>query len=342
MSFVLKLLTRIFLLFSLSTALANFSFAETPDWTARPIHPTQTSRTKPHTRQKKKQPARRRVRKPVVKRTVVKAVHTRRAIPKKVGKKRVISRVTHEPESMNLAIFGSRHRHVPIIDRQLKGAIFYLASGHGGPDPGAIGHYGRSRLPEDEYAYDVTIRLARLLLQHGAAVYMIVQDRNDGIRDAAILPIDYDEVAYPKQAIPRNQTARLRQTTTAVNQLYARNRSTYQRFITIHVDSRSKGETTDVFFYHHPQSKAGLKLTKHIHQRFLANYRQHRPARPYLGRVSSRGSLYVVKNSHPPTVFIELGNIQNKLDQRRFVLYQNRQVLASWLCQGILTDYKKR
>ena len=273
---------------------------------------------------------------------MVKKAVTRGAVPKKAGQLKKVSRPTHRAETISLSLFGSRYSHIQVQDRQLSGAIFYLASGHGGPDPGAIGRYGNRLLPEDEYAYDVTIRLARLLLQHGAAVYMIVQDRNDGIRDAAVLPIDYDEVAYPNQTIPRNQTARLRQTTTAVNQQYARNRSSFQRFITIHVDSRSKGETTDVFFYHHPQSKAGQKLARHIHKGFLGNYRRHRPDRPYLGRVTSRGSLYVIKNSHPPTVFIELGNIQNKLDQRRFVLYQNRQVLASWLCQGILVDYKNR
>lgn len=237
---------------------------------------------------------------------------------------------------------GSRYATIPTLDGQLSGTVYYLASGHGGPDPGAIGKYGKQRLPEDEYAYDVTLRLARLLIQHGAAVYMIVQDRNDGIRDVAVLPIDYDEVAYPNQAIPLNQTSRLRQTTTAVNSEYARHKGRYQRFVTIHVDSRSKGETTDVFFYHHPQSKVGLRLARHIHKTFLANYRRHRPARPYMGRVSSRGSLYVVKNSHPPTVFIELGNIQNSLDQRRFLIPQNRQALANWMCQGILTDYRTR
>lgn len=259
-----------------------------------------------------------------------------------VRKKRTVSKKVVLPVSRRLAIMGSRYATIPTLDGQLGGTVYYLASGHGGPDPGAIGRYRKQRLPEDEYAYDVTLRLARLLIQHGATVYMIVQDRNDGIRDQAVLPIDYDEVAYPNQAIPLNQTSRLRQTTTAVNGEYARHKGRYQRFITIHVDSRSKGETTDVFFYHHPQSKVGLRLARHIHKTFLANYRRHRPARPYMGRVSSRGSLYVVKNSHPPTVFIELGNIQNSLDQRRFLIPQNRQALANWMCQGIVTDYRTR
>ena len=340
---MLKLLTCIFLLFSLLVTLANVAIAESVYWPDQlVIRAKQSSRLKPPVHQKRRHRVQKTARKTTLKRNVVKPIRTRRAAPKKVSRLRTASRPARQTGTINVSLFGGRYSRIPVLDRQLSGAVFYLASGHGGPDPGAIGRFGNRLLPEDEYAYDVTIRLARLLLQHGAAVYMIVQDRNDGIRDAAVLPIDYDEVAYPKQAIPRNQTARLRQTTTAVNQQYARNRSTFQRFVTIHVDSRSKGETTDVFFYHHPHSKAGQKLAKHIHKGFLGNYRRHRPDRPYLGRVTSRGSLYVIKNSHPPTVFIELGNIQNKLDQRRFVLYQNRQVLASWLCQGILVDYKSR
>ncbi|MEZ0610792.1 N-acetylmuramoyl-L-alanine amidase [Fibrella sp. WM1] len=226
--------------------------------------------------------------------------------------------------------------------RPLDGTVFYLASGHGGPDPGALGKYGRYLLPEDEYAYDVTVRLAQLLKQQGATVFMMVQDLNDGIRNDAVLKLDRDEVAYPRQPIPLNQTARLNQTTTAVNRLYARHKAAYQRFITIHVDSRSQGEKIDVFFYHHSGNKAGKQLAKHIHKRFKANYKRYQPDRPYSGNVTTRNTLYVVRNSHPPTVFIELGNIQNPLDQRRFLLASNRLALANWMMQGIVDDYQAR
>ena len=228
------------------------------------------------------------------------------------------------------------------VRKPLGGTVFYLASGHGGPDPGAIGKFGRALLPEDEYAYDVTVRLSELLKQQGATVFMLVRDPNDGIRNDAILKLDRDEVAYPRQRIPLNQTARLNQITTAVNKLYARHKTAYQRFITIHVDSRSQGQTIDVFFYHHSSSSIGKRLAKHIHQRFKKNYERHQPNRPYSGSVSTRNELYVVKNSLPPTVFIELGNIQNRLDQRRFLLAANRLALANWMVQGIIDDYRSR
>ncbi len=53
---------------------------------------------------------------------------------------------------------------------------FYVVSGHGGPDPGAIGRVGKHELHEDEYAYDIALRLARNPMQEGAEVHIIIQD----------------------------------------------------------------------------------------------------------------------------------------------------------------------
>ncbi|AHM60774.1 cell wall hydrolase/autolysin [Flammeovirgaceae bacterium 311] len=243
---------------------------------------------------------------------------------------------------LDVPLFGKKYSRVEVKDLQLKGAVYYLIAGHGGPDPGAIGKYGSYDLAEDEYAYDVTIRLARRLMEHGAIVYMIIQDGDDGIRDDSVLPMDRDESCYPNEPIPYSQKERLRQRTNAVNALYLKHRGAYQRMLSIHVDSRSKGQNIDVFFYHHENSPQGKRLAETVLQTFTAKYNQHQPNRNYHGSVSTRSSLYVIKYSHPPAVFIELGNIKNDLDQRRFVLFENRWALANWIADGMISDYKAR
>jgi N-acetylmuramoyl-L-alanine amidase len=243
---------------------------------------------------------------------------------------------------LEMPLFGEKYARVEVKSNKLQGAVYYLSSGHGGPDPGAVGKYGSYELAEDEYAYDVTIRLARVLMEHGATVYMIVQDPDDGIRDEGILKMDRDEVAYPSKTIPLNHNARLRQRTDAVNNLYYKHRGAYQRMLAIHVDSRSESQNIDVFFYHHENSSDGEQLAKSIHQTFTSKYKRYQPNRDYSGNVSHRSSLYVVKNSHPPTVFIELGNIRNVKDQRRFVIADNRQALANWIYEGLLADYQSK
>ena len=82
----------------------------------------------------------------------------------------------------DLSIFGEANSKLIKRDTKLNGAVFYLVAGHGGPDPGAVGTRGKYTFSEDEYAYDVTLRLGKRLLEHGATVHFIVQDPNDGIR----------------------------------------------------------------------------------------------------------------------------------------------------------------
>lgn len=243
---------------------------------------------------------------------------------------------------LNAPIFGPKYSRVPVLDRTMRGAVYYLSPGHGGPDPGAVGKYGAHRLAEDEYAYDVTLRLARRLMEHGATVYVLVQDPNDGIRDEQFLKVDYDEVTYPHQRIPLNQLARLRQRITQANQLHARHKGAYQRLLSLHVDSRSQGQKIDVFFYHHANSAAGLRTARSIHRVFTSRYARTQPNRPYSGNVLPRSALYEVRSSHAPAVFMELGNIHNARDQPRFLLPDNRQALANWIYEGLRADYVGR
>ncbi|HKJ40670.1 MAG TPA: N-acetylmuramoyl-L-alanine amidase [Sunxiuqinia sp.] len=236
-------------------------------------------------------------------------------------------------------IFGKDYEKVALIDNSLQGAIYYLVSGHGGPDPGAMGHLSGHPLCEDEYAYDVTLRLARCLIEHGALVYMITRDDNDGIRDNSFLKPDKDETCYPDLAIPRSQLKRLRERKDAVNKLYIQHKGSFQRLVITHVDSRSKGENIDVFFYHDKRSKTGKKLANILHQTFKQKYDEYQPNRGYHGSVSVR-NLYVLKYSYPPAVFMEIGNINHYRDQQRLIRVNNRQALANWICEGLMKDFK--
>ena len=92
-----------------------------------------------------------------------------------------------KPRTGKEALFGKEYATYQITSNELSGACFYLVSGHGGPDPGAIGIYQGRQLHEDEYAYDIILRLARELLSRGAKVHIIIQDKKDGIRDGHVL-----------------------------------------------------------------------------------------------------------------------------------------------------------
>lgn len=242
-------------------------------------------------------------------------------------------------KTVHYDIFGEKYATIEITSNDLKGAVYYLMSGHGGPDPGAVGKYNGFQVCEDEYAYDVTLRLARNLISEGATVYLITRDKNDGIRDAQNLKADQDELCYPNSKIPLNHIRRLRQRTDAVNNLYKKHKGEHQRMIAMHVDSRSVRENIDIFFYHDKRSKTGEKACTILRNTIEEKYKEHQPSRGYTGTISSR-NLYVVRNTWPTAIFIELGNMNHQRDVKRLVIPSNRQAVANWLTYGLIEDFK--
>lgn len=245
-----------------------------------------------------------------------------------------------KPATGKEPLFGKALATYPITSRELAGATFYLVGGHGGPDPGAIGKYQGHDLHEDEYAYDIVLRLGRELLMRGAKVHFIIQDKKDGIRNEAILKNSKRETCMGKE-IPLDQVARLRQRSQKIDQLYKKDKAAYKRAIFVHVDSRSQGKQTDVYFYHAPGSKQGKRLAERMRNTLESKYKRHQPGRGFKGTVSER-NLYVLRNTQPAGVYLELGNIRNPRDQQRLVLENNRQALANWIAQAIVADYKAK
>jgi N-acetylmuramoyl-L-alanine amidase len=174
-------------------------------------------------------------------------------------------------------------------------------------------------------------------LEHGASVNVIVRDPNDGIRDEQFLECDNDEIYLGDIAIPADQLSRLSKRCDIVNELYKKNKKSAksQQVVFIHVDSRSVGKRIDIFFYYSLGSDAGSKIANTLHETIGEKYGKAQPGRGYHGTVTSR-NLYVLRNTLPPAVFLELGNIRNSLDQLRFLVVNNRQAMANWICDGLI------
>jgi N-acetylmuramoyl-L-alanine amidase len=242
------------------------------------------------------------------------------------------------PKVVNFTIFGDEHANTPIIDNDMSHHVYYIVSGHGGPDPGANITVNGKMVAEDEYAYDVSLRLAKNLLMHGAKVYMIVRDENDGIRDQEYLETDIDEVVWGGQKIPLGQSARLKQRTKIINDLYTENAAKgyeTQRVIETHVDSRITNHKVDIFFYYNDRKPESKQLAEGMYDTIKQKYNAKQKGRGYTGEVKAR-DLWMIKESKPPIVFIELGNITNEFDRKRLLLADNRQAIANWFAQGLM------
>lgn len=237
-----------------------------------------------------------------------------------------------------ISLFGPEYGKVTKKSDKLKGKVYYISAGHGGPDPGAIAKIGGRSICEDEYAYDVSLRLARNLMENGAKVHVVVQDGNDGIRNDDLLDCDHDEKTMGTETMPINQLARLKQRTDAINALYNKHAKAgikEQYLVCIHVDSRSVNHRQDVFFYYYENSKSGKKLATTVQDVFAEKYARYRPGGEYEGTVSCR-NLFELRVPLPTTLYVELANIKNESDRKRILPSTNRQALANWLYEGLI------
>ena len=243
---------------------------------------------------------------------------------------------------VTLPVFGAKYQLIPIRDNKLKDCVYFIDAGHGGPDPGTSGTYNGHILREDEYAYDVSLRLARLLIQHGATVHLTVIDPDDGIRDAAVLERDAHETFNGGVRMADGYRDRLFQRTNFVNTTAEKYpNAKLQRFISIHIDAREASQNPqqiDVHFSYNPLSAIAESLGNKMLSLFRQKYAQYQPNRGYNGRLFQRPNLHVLKYTKPVALLVELGNISHPRDQIRFVNPENRQTLAEWLCEGLLLE----
>ncbi len=243
-------------------------------------------------------------------------------------------------KTLSVPLFGAKYSKVDVTSTDLNNQVFYIVPGHGGPDPGAIAKNvdGDNTLCEDEYAYDVSLRLAKNLMENGAIVYIIVEDENDGIRDDMYLDCDTDETCIGGESIPKSQKKRLKQGISKVNKLYNKHKKqgfTRQWMVSLHIDAQSEENRQDVFFYYQSDSRISKNKALDIQKVFDEKYQIYRKSEAYSGTVSAR-PLYVVRNSEPEPIFIELANINNPEDRKRLIFSKNRQLLADWITEGFI------
>ncbi len=108
-----------------------------------------------------------------------------------------------------LDIFKSEIASLPRIDNSLAGWHIVIDPGHGGLDPGAIvtvadGNGNPLVITEDEYAYDVSLRLYRSLYRRGASVSLTIISPDHHIRNG----IDARQTFVHRKNEVYNQAAR--------------------------------------------------------------------------------------------------------------------------------------
>lgn len=117
----------------------------------------------------------------------------------------------YKKASRLLQDFDRAIEDLPALGRDLAGYKIVLDPGHGGVDPGAIveNHDGRGNrvfVVEDEYCYDIALRVYKDLKRYGANVFLTVISPNQTIRqspDASLTFVNEKNEVWNEESINR-------------------------------------------------------------------------------------------------------------------------------------------
>lgn len=206
-----------------------------------------------------------------------------------------------------------------LLSQDLKNWRIVIDPGHGGMDPGAMvesedGLGNKVYIVEDEYAYDIALRLYSLLKQNGAETFLTIISPNHQIRstpDASITFVNQKNEVYNSRNLnlsgswdhwPIGGTEGLRKRKTAAREWIGRgNRNTL--FVSIHCDN-TEGVSFDNALLFWGANKRDLENSKFLAENIA----------PFLdGETEIRQQeLEVLKNNPAEaSVLIEVRNISD-------------------------------
>jgi len=254
-----------------------------------------------------------------------------------------IFNIKNKPKSKySTEITPNKHKRKPII----------LDPGHGGDEDSGT---KIAMIYEDEIAYDISVRVRKLLIENDYKVHQTIYDSTTKFELQNELDNNYDEfLMYGNGELLRLEEKFLTKRCSLINSIYDLNQNPI--LVSIHINSDYSFIQGACFF--HPSKKdssseeaelKSIKLAEKINQTF-ENNRIPTHSVDFFGL-----KLNVLRNILPYNKFIlaifnlteleekiliECANIRNKTDLKRLLTQEGRQEIANAIYQGIVSYCK--
>jgi N-acetylmuramoyl-L-alanine amidase len=243
--------------------------------------------------------------------------------------------------------FDNALRDLPPLSRDLKGYTVILDPGHGGLDPGAIvansdGNGNTVYVVEDEYCYDLSLRVYRDLVRHGAEVVMTIISPNQTIRttkDASITFVNEKNEVYNSTRIntgddntvwPVGNAWGLDERKVVAADALKGKKNSRTMFVSIHSDNNpGDGKGTRILYHPDEENKPSEALARHL--------------RDYLGNdsdIRAQDVRVLRENPAGAAVLIEVRNLAYKDNAWAIRNEELRQDDADRIVRGIVDYFK--
>lgn len=221
----------------------------------------------------------------------------------------------------------------------LHGWVVVLDAGHGGMDPGASGIFQGKRVVEDEYVFDVALRVRRMVRAKGGLAIMTTMD-NIGERSwkpFRVFPDMRTERFTTDGTIVQAGTGGLRRRLRLGNQIKRRYPKHHQAWISIHFDVRGRSGDDGVRIIT-PDTE--LQIAKSL-ERSFGNAKRLRDDDPLVesgDRDHGIRRLFILsgENRIKEKVLIELGNFKNEADVWRIRNHVVREAYARAITDSLV------
>lgn len=234
----------------------------------------------------------------------------------------------------------------------LKGWRIVLDPGHGGIDPGAIvsnttGKKKRVYVVEDEYVYDIALRMYKRLRLLGAEVELTVISPNHLIRDnlpaSTTFVHEQNEVYNDERYNRRNsekvrpRSANLSQRVRVANRFFKKARRDRSLFVSLHADNTPGRPRGPLVIYHKRRGRIDSRSRSFARVMRSALHQANLPA-------GDRGrNLAVLRNNLAHAeILVEVHNVHHTHEAWLIRRHPIREQNADRVVKGILAYAKKR
>lgn len=236
--------------------------------------------------------------------------------------------------------------------KPLKGWRIVLDPGHGGIDPGAIvsnmaGKKQRVYVVEDEYVYDIALRMYKELRLLGAEVTLTVISPNHLIRDN--LPAKttfvheknevYNDERYNRRNSEkvRPRSANLSQRVRVANRFVKGARKGRSLFVSLHADNTPGRPMGPLVIYHRRRGRIDSRSRSFAR---VMRSALHQPSLPAQDR--GRNLAVLRNNLAHAEILVEVHNVHHENEAYRIRYHKNRQHHAKKIVKGILAYARKK